>query len=173
MEVGELGLSRGLQIRCASAPTQAERVAGGIRVDLEAFGRREVVGRFQESRAQRECFVMRGLDVIDPQVEMDLLLRRPIGPIGGNVVRRELNAEPPLAVDQHAVPIAVRFYRAAQQAGPETALGGKVGGVEHDDLSFDLHAVLLGTTAYRIRVVPWEREGKRQRPDYVGDYSSQ
>src|SRR5205807_7380664 len=63
-------------------------------------------------------------------------------------VRRELNAEPPLAVDQHAVPLVVRVDRAAQQTCPEGALGGQIGGVEHDDLPRDLHAVLLGTTRY-------------------------
>ncbi len=128
-------------------PTKAERVTGGIRVDLEALGRLEVVGRFQEPRAQRDCFLVRGPQVVDPQVEM-YLLRRPVRPIGGNMVRRELNAEPPLAVDQHAVPIVVRVDRASHQTCPEGALGGQVGGVEHDDLSRDLHTVLLRTTRY-------------------------
>src|SRR4051812_34159941 len=86
---------------------------------------------------------MRGRRVLDPQIEMHLLLRCPVRPIGGNMVRRELNAEPPLAVDHHVVPIVLRFDRAAQQAGPEGALGGQIGSVEHDDLSLDLHTVLL------------------------------
>jgi hypothetical protein len=72
-------------------PTKAERVAGGIRVDLEDLGRLEVVGRLQEPRAQRDCFVMCGLEVVDPQVQMELLLWGPVRPVRGNMVRRQLN----------------------------------------------------------------------------------
>src|SRR6266536_1249408 len=131
------GPSKGRGFSCSSrcsrscgllVPAKAERVAGGIRVDLEALGRLEVVGRFQEPRAQRDCFLMRRLEIVDMQVEMHLL-RRPVGPIGGNMVRRELNAEPPLAVDQHTVPIVLRYDRAAQQTCPEGALGGQIGSV--------------------------------------------
>jgi hypothetical protein len=142
------GVHRAREARDASAPTQTERVTSRVRVDLEALGRRGVVGRFQESRAPRDGFLMRGREVVDPQVEMDLLLRRPVGPSGGHMVRRELHAQPPLAVDHHAVSLVVRFDRAAQQTCPEGALGGQIGGVEHNDLPRDLHAVLLGTTRY-------------------------
>jgi len=125
-------------------PAQAERVASGIRVDLEGLGRLGVVGRFQEPRAERDCFLVRGLEVVDMQVEVYLLLLRSVGPLGGNVIRRELDAEPPLTVDHHAVPIVLRYDRAAQQTCPKGALSGQIGGVEHDDLSLDLHDVLLG-----------------------------
>jgi len=50
-------------------------VAGGVRVDLEARGRLGVVGRFQEPRAPRDRFLMRGREVVDPHVEMHLLPR--------------------------------------------------------------------------------------------------
>jgi hypothetical protein len=63
---GLTGTNGRLEARCGSAPAKAERVAGGIRVDLEALGRLEVIGRFQEPRAQRDGFLMCGLEVVDP-----------------------------------------------------------------------------------------------------------
>jgi len=86
---------------------------------------------------------MGGLEVVDPEVHMQLLLGCPVRPIGGDVVRRKLDAEPPLAVDHHAVPVIVRVDRAPQELGPEAALGGEIGSVEHDNLSPDLHADIL------------------------------
>ena len=67
------GLSGGIEARsleagCASAPAEAERVAGGVRVDLEALRRPEVIGRLQEPRAERDGFLVRGREVVDPQV---------------------------------------------------------------------------------------------------------
>ncbi len=87
---------------------------------------------------------MRGLEIVDPQVDMDLL-RRPVGPVGRNMVRRELNAEPPLAVHHHAVPtvIVVCNDRPAQQSSPEGTDGVQVGCVEDDDRSRDLHEAIL------------------------------
>jgi hypothetical protein len=64
-------------------PAKAERVAGGIGVDLEDLGRLGVVGRLQEPRAQRDRFLVRGFEVVDPQVQMQLLLWGPVRPIGG------------------------------------------------------------------------------------------
>ena len=118
-------------------------MAGRIRVDLEDLGRLRVLGRLQEPRAQRDRSLMRGLEVVDPQVQMQLLLRCPVRPFGGYMVRRELDAEPPLAVDDHAVPVILGFDRAPQQTCPEAALGGEVGGVEHNDLSPDLQAGVI------------------------------
>src|SRR5947209_1685849 len=88
---------------------------------------------------------MRFLEIVDVQVEMDLLLH-PVGPLGGHMVWRELYADPPLPIDNHAVPVIVRYHRATQQPRPEGALRGHVRGVEYDDLSIDLHALFLRTT---------------------------
>lgn len=126
-------------------------MAGGIRIHLEALGRFGVVGRLQQPRAQRHRFRMRRREVVDPEVEM-YLLRRSVGPIGGNVVRRELDTEPPLAIDHHAVPVVLGFDCAAQQTCPEAALGGEIGGVEHDDLSSYFHAVTPRTPRYHAPV---------------------
>lgn len=88
-------------------------MAGGIRVDLEALGRLDVVCCLQQPGTQRRRFFMRRLDVSDMQVEVDLL-RRPAGPIRGHMVGRELNAEPPFAIDDDTVPIVVRVDLAIQ-----------------------------------------------------------
>ncbi len=90
-------------------------MAGGIGVDLVALGRFDVLGRLQQASAERRGFVMGGLDVIDVQVEVDLL-RRSTGPLGGNMVRRQLDGQPRLAVDVDGVPIVVRVDGAAEQA---------------------------------------------------------
>lgn len=115
-------------------------MAGGVRVDLEALGRLEVICRLQQPSTQRRRFLVRGPDVSDVQVEMDLL-RRPAGPIRWHMVGCQLNAEPPFALDDDTVPIVVRVDLATQESGPEAALSGEIGGVEDDDLSGNLHAV--------------------------------
>ncbi len=66
---------------------------------------------------------MRGPDVLDMQIEVDLLLQRPVGPPGRDAVRRELHAEPPLAVDDHAMKVVVLIDRATQETRPERAQG--------------------------------------------------
>jgi hypothetical protein len=54
-------------------------VAGGIGVDLESLGSLGVLRRLQQPGAPSDGLLMRGLQVIDPQVEMDLLgLREPV-----------------------------------------------------------------------------------------------
>ena len=117
-------------------------MTGGIRVDLEPFCSMRVIRRLQQRGTQRHGFLVRSLEIVDMYVEMDLL-RRPIGPLGPNKVRCELNAEPPFAIDQNAVPIVVRYNSPTQQSGPERALGKQVGGIEDDDLSLDSHPVIV------------------------------
>jgi len=89
-------------------------MTGGIRVDLVAVGRLDVISGFQLPGAERNGLIMGGLDVIDVQVKVDLL-RRPIGPLRRNVIGLELNAQPPFAVDGDTVPVVLRVDRAAQQ----------------------------------------------------------
>src|SRR5690348_14595647 len=96
---------------------------------------------------------------------MDLLLWRPVGPIGRHMIGRELHAEPPLAVNYHAVPVLLRGDGAAQQIGPEGALGRQVGGVEHDDLPRDFHAIPLPAARYDASTLTvGEIEGSCHRP---------
>jgi len=61
------------------------------------------------------------------------VLRRAVGPVRRDVIRRQLDAQPPLALDDDAVPVVVPVHLPVQQPRPEGALGLPVGGVEHDD----------------------------------------
>ena len=85
---------------------------------------------------------MRRVWVVDPYVEVDLL-RRALGPVGGNMVWGQLDSDPGLTVDVHHVPVVFGPDRSAEHPGPEAALCGEVGGVEHDNLEGDLHRVIL------------------------------
>jgi hypothetical protein len=71
---------------------------------------------------------------------MDLLLLCPIGPRGRDVVRRKLNTEPPLAIDDHAMKVIVLINLTAQELRPERTLGGEIGCIKHGDLPGDLHS---------------------------------
>ena len=65
----------------------------------------------------------------------------------------ELNPDPPSAVGvENAVPavVVVGDDATAEHACPEGALGGQVGGVEHDDLSSDLHSQSSGVQLRRV-----------------------
>jgi len=69
------------------------------------------------------------------------LLRLPVRPLGRDVIGGELDSDPGLTVHGHQVEIVVTVVdRTPQHSGPEVALGGRVGRVEHDDLMVDLHA---------------------------------
>jgi hypothetical protein len=65
------------------------------------------------------------------------------------MIGRELNTDPRFTVDGHHMPVVLSVDRATEQSGPEAALGRQVGGVEHDDLVGNLHAVILSLWALR------------------------
>ena len=83
---------------------------------------------------------MRSPDVLDMQIEMDLLLLCPIGPRGRDMVRCELNTEPPLAVDDHAMKVIILINFTAQEPRPERTLGGEIRCIKDGDLPGDLHS---------------------------------
>jgi hypothetical protein len=139
-----------------SLPAEAERMPSGIRVDLEALGRVDVVSRLQEPGTQRYNLIMGGRHVVDMQVEVDLL-RRPVRPLGRNMIGRELNPQPWFTVDVDTVPVVFRFDCATKQSGPKCALGSQVGGVEDDNLSGDPHAAMLPRPAAYRRRNRWVR----------------
>jgi hypothetical protein len=58
-----------------------------------------------------------------------------------------LDANLRLTVDQHHVPVVFGVDGPTEHAGPEAALGGQIGGVEHDDLEGDLHAMIFARTS--------------------------
>jgi hypothetical protein len=63
------------------------------------------------------------------------------------MIRGELNTKPGLATDHDGVPVVVGVDRAAEHVGPEAALRVQIRGVEHDELSSDLHCVMLSRRA--------------------------
>ena len=103
-------------------PTDAKRMPGRVRVDLVAVGGIEIRSWSEQSGAERDCLFVRGSRVVDVEVEMHLL-GSPIGPVGRNMVRRQLHTDPPLSssVDD-AVPIVVLEDVPAENACPERTL---------------------------------------------------
>ena len=70
---------------------------------------------------------------------MDLLLRCPVGPVGRNVVGRQLHPDSRFAVDDHHVPVILSIDRPIEHSGPEAALGLEVFCVEYHHLASDAH----------------------------------
>src|SRR2546430_13483285 len=124
-------------------PPEAERVTRWVGIDLVSFGRGQIVGRLQQTRAERDGLGVGSRRIVDVQIEMDLLLNS-IGPIRRDMVGCELNANYPSTVCvDHAVPPGIHEDAAAQHSRPERALGGQISCVEHDHLPNDLHAAVL------------------------------
>ena len=59
----------------AQLPAEAERVPGRVGVHLEGVVARQVLHRLEEPGAQGHDVLVSRVDVVDPQVEVDLLLR--------------------------------------------------------------------------------------------------
>ena len=78
-----------------------------ICVDLESLGGIGIISRFQDSRAKRDGFLVSFLQFVHVNVDVELLLRRAIWPIGGNMVWRQLKGKSPHTIDNHAVPVLV------------------------------------------------------------------
>lgn len=105
------------------SPADAERMPGWVCVHLVALGGIEIRSWLEQPGAEGDCLFVGGSRVVDVEVEVHLL-GGAMRPVGRNVVRRELHAEPPLSsgVDD-AVPLVVLEDVAAENAGPERALG--------------------------------------------------
>lgn len=107
-------------------------------MNLEAVWRFGFVCRLEQPCAQRHHLFVGCMNVVDPQVEMDLL-RIPVGPLGRNMIRRKLDAHPGLAFYEHHVPIVFGVDGAPEESGLEAAPRAQVGRVEHNDLVVDSH----------------------------------
>jgi len=73
--------------------------------------------------------IVSGREVLDPQVEVDLLRRCPVRPVGRDVIGRQLNPDPRFTVDDHHVPVILGIDGAVEHPSPEAALGSEVRGV--------------------------------------------
>src|SRR5699024_86882 len=126
--------------QASGEPAEAERVPGRVGVDLERLARvvRGGGGGLEHLRAQGHHVGLRDLEVLHPQVQVHLL-RGAVRPVGSDVLRIELDADPGPVVDEHHVPVVVAVHGPAEHTGPEGALGLQVGTVEDDHLVVDLH----------------------------------
>jgi hypothetical protein len=98
-----------------------------------------------------------GSHVVDVQVDVDLL-RRTVGPLRRDVVRRELHGDSRLPVDDDAVPVVVGDDGAAEESCPERALRSEIGRVQDDDLSGDAHRLIFSCRPRR----PHDAAGSRR-----------
>ena len=66
-------------------------MSGRVGIDLEVVRGGRLFGSLQHYRTQRHDAIMGRREVLDPEVEVDLLVRRPVGPVRGDVIGCELN----------------------------------------------------------------------------------
>lgn len=134
-----VGDERGEGLLGRVPPADAERVSGRVGVHLMAFVAVQVRSRLEQAGAEGDCLFVRGSGVIDVEVEMHLL-RDAVWPLGRNVVRCQLYADPPLPIGiDNAVPCLILKDVAAEDPSPERAFGSQVGCVEHDHVTHQLH----------------------------------
>ena len=156
------------------APTDAEGMPGGVGVHLVTFVSIEIRSFLKQSGTERNSLGMRSARVLDVEVEMYLLVGVAMRPIGRDMVRCQLYADPPFSsgVD-NAVPLLVLEDMTVEHASPERALRVQVGCVENDHLTNHLHAVDTSwmPESYRRhrRGSPGSRTPRRAPPVVEGD----
>lgn len=103
----------------------------------------EIGGRLEQPSSQCHGLLVRSAGIFDVEVEVHLL-RGAVGPIGGNMLRRQLNPDPPLAAGvDDAMPSVFLENPPTKDPGPERALRVQVRCVEHDHLAHHFHATIL------------------------------
>ena len=78
------------------APSDAERMSGRVDVDDVAFVRVEVTV-LQHGGAERKGSSVCSVSVVDVEIDVDLLLRVPVRPLGWCVVGGVLDTDAPLS----------------------------------------------------------------------------
>lgn len=134
-------------VRTTDQEAQAERVAGGVGVHLEVIFLGRAASRLKHTSTELCHALVRSVEVLDPQIEVDLLLRCPVGPVRRDVVRCVLHSNAWFAVDDHHVPTIVAVNLAAEYPSPERTLRFNVCGIESDDLISDSHFANVPRTA--------------------------
>lgn len=93
----------------------------------------------EQTRPEGQGSLVRGLGVVDVQVQVDLL-RTSVGPLRWHVVRGELHAHLPVTVGgEHALEGLVTDDVPVEHARPEGALGVDIGSIEDHHMAHDLH----------------------------------
>jgi hypothetical protein len=136
-------------------PAEAERMPCGVYVDLGVVGGRgrPIFCSLEQFGAERHDLLMSGLEVINPQINVDLL-RRSVWPLWRNMVRCELHSYSWLTVHDDKVPVIICTDSAAKNSSPELAFGRQVCGVKYHDLALNIHSsaccqALLGVSISR------------------------
>src|SRR5207245_1950255 len=111
--------------------------------DLKVVEGVNLLGRLQHPRTERHDPLVSSLELLDPEVEVDLLRRRPIRPVGRDMVGLKLNTDAWRTVDDHHVPVLLGIHGAVEHPGPEVALSRQVCRIEDDELIFYSHHVIL------------------------------
>jgi len=134
------------------SPADAKRVPGRVRVHLVTLAGIEIRSWLEQPGAEGHRLFVGSSRVVDVEVEMHLL-GGPVRPVGRNMARRQLHADPPLSSGVgDAVPVVLLEDVPAENASPERALGTQVGRVEHDHLTHHVHNThAIGASAPRAR----------------------
>jgi hypothetical protein len=154
-----VGNQRGERLSRRMSPADAKRVSGRVGVYLVTLFGIQIRRWLEQSGAQRDRLFVRSSWFVDVEIEMHLLLRDPVRPVGRHMVRCKLHANPPLTngVDD-AMPRLVLEDMAAENPSPERALGLQVDRVEHDHVTHHLHHGVDATGCHRPRgQVPYQR----------------
>jgi hypothetical protein len=121
------------------APSDTERMSSRVRVGLVPLVGIEIGNWLEKSGSESHRLFMCCSGVINMEIEVNLLWVA-VGPVRRNVVRCELHADPPLAGGVNdAVPAIVHEDSPTEHSGPERALRGQVGCIEHDHLTDHPH----------------------------------
>jgi hypothetical protein len=85
------------------SPADAKRMPGRVRVHLVTLVGIEIRSWLEQPGAEGHRLLVRGSRVVEVEVEMHLL-RGSVRPVGRNMVRRQLHADPPLSARRRAWP---------------------------------------------------------------------
>jgi hypothetical protein len=128
-------------------PSDAKRMSSRVGVCLVALVGREIGGRLEQASSERHRLLVRSMRIFDVEIEVDLL-RAAVRPVRTDVVRCELNADPPFAGGVNdAVPTLVFDDAPVNERGPERALLVQVCCVEDDNLAHHSHRRIIGSNA--------------------------
>jgi hypothetical protein len=98
-------------------------VTGRVGVHLEVVTLGGTASWLEHSGSQTHDVGVGGIEVLDPEIEVDLLRWSAVRPVRRDVVWCVLHADAWFTVDDHHVPVIVSIDVTAEDTGPERALG--------------------------------------------------